>query len=146
MDGERGGRGAWSVWFRSAHLTRDRQSRTRHRAAARISSVASVGRLVFSLCFLSVRPTTARRPRRISSNDLSRWAAPAKRQVPPDLSRLKIKIPQLNLPFSIQRRSGGSRARRKDRGRDCSSGQHSMRAKPVPGLRSLVQSRGIPAP
>ena len=112
-------------------------------AAQTLRSVALSFRSVFCL---SVPPRRGGRPRRISSNDLSQWAAPAKRQVPPDLSRLKIKIPQSNLPFSIRRRSDGSRARRKDRGRDCSSGQQSMRAQHAPAVRSLVQSRGIPAP
>ena len=70
-------------------------------AAARSSSVASVG-LLFALTSvfwlsavrLGASATGPPPPRRISSNDLSQAVAPAMKQVPPDLSRLKIKIPQ----------------------------------------------------
>ena len=52
MDGERGGRGAWSVWFRSAHLTRDRQSRTRRRGPEQLRRLGRSPCLfaLFSVC------------------------------------------------------------------------------------------------
>ena len=96
-------------------------------AAARSSSVASVG-LLFALSSVWPPPPPPPPPRRISSNDMSLAGtaslslSTAMKQVPPDLSRLKIKIPQLNPPFSIQRRKS-RRTRRMDRDRDRSFSQ-----------------------
>ena len=140
----RKGRGrcsAWSVCVVSLHATHESHEPA---AAARSSSVASVG-LLFALSSVWPPPPPPPPPRRISSNDMSLAGtaslslSTAMKQVPPDLSRLKIKIPQLNPPFSIQRRKS-RRTRRMDRDRDRSFSQCLIWVKPV---RSCW-SRGFP--
>ena len=60
MDGEREEGGGLGLCGFALRTSREIDSHG-PAVAARSSSDASVGRLVFSLCFLSVRPTTARR-------------------------------------------------------------------------------------